>query len=72
LLGQCTAFVAPEHTQARHSVVRWGSRVDVATASQALVRILERVGEKSLWKSALDALQAIIDFRLAMRQELAK
>lgn len=72
LLGKCTEFVAPEHTQARHSLVRWGPRVDVATASQALARILERVGEKSPWKSALDALQGIIEFRLAMRQELAK
>lgn len=72
LLGPCTESVAPEHAQARHSLARWGPRVDIETASHALARILERVGEKSPWKSALEALQGIIEFRLAMRQELAK
>lgn len=72
LLGQCTELVAPEYAQGRQALARWGPRVDVATASQALARILERVADKSPWKSALDTLQGIIEFRLAMRQELAK
>jgi hypothetical protein len=70
LLDQCTEFNAPEHSQARYTIPRWGARVEVATASRALSRTLERAGDKSPWRNALDALSSIIEFRLAMRQEL--
>jgi hypothetical protein len=71
LLEQATGFVAPEYTGARGTLVRWGSQVDVATARPALARILERTDDKSPWRKALEALQEIIEFRLAMKQELA-
>lgn len=67
LLDQCTEF---EHAQARYTISRWGARVEVATASRALNRTIERAGDKSPWRNALDALHSIIEFRLAMRQEL--
>jgi hypothetical protein len=71
LLNQCTEFVAPEYSNVRNTLTRWGSHVEVATASGALVRILERTGDKSPWRNALEALNEIIEFRLAMRQELS-
>ena len=71
LLNQCTEFISSEYSNTRNTLTRWGSRVEVATGSGALALILERTGDKSPWRNALEALQQIIEFRLAMRQELS-
>jgi hypothetical protein len=70
LLEQSTEFVAPEYTRPRQTLSHWGPRADVETASRELARILARLGEPSPWKNAIETLQDIIEFRLAMRQEL--
>jgi hypothetical protein len=70
LLDQCAELDSSEYSYARNTIPRWGARVEVTTASRALSRILDRTGDKSPWRNALDGLHSIIEFRLAMRQEL--
>lgn len=60
-----------EYTRPRDSLAHWGSRVEVVTASRALEEIIERAGNKSPWRNALETLRDIIEFRTAMRQELS-
>jgi hypothetical protein len=70
-LDQRTQIGASDYTRARNMFVHWGTRVEAATASRALTRMLERTSDKSGWRNALEGLHDIIEFRLAMRQELA-
>jgi hypothetical protein len=48
----------------------WGPRADVPTAAAALSRLLSGCSDKSPWRNTLEKLNAIIEFRTAIRQEL--
>jgi len=54
----------------RNSLAEWGPRADIPTASAAINRLLSRCPDTSPWRSVLDKLNAIIEFRTAIRQEL--
>ena len=59
-----------QYSHSRQALVRWGMRAETSTAHEEIARVIGRAAEKSPWKNALEALQDIIEFRLAMRQEL--
>jgi hypothetical protein len=69
-LDQRTQIGESDYTRPRNTLAHWGTRAEAATASRALTRMLERTPDKSAWRNALEALHDIIEFRLAMRQEL--
>jgi Family of unknown function (DUF5691) len=54
----------------RQLLERWGLRAQTESAHREILRLLERAGEQSPWKNALESLQSILDFRLTMKQEL--
>ena len=54
----------------RQLLERWGLRAHAETAQREILRVIERAGEPSPWKNALESLQSLLDFRLAMKQEL--
>jgi hypothetical protein len=54
----------------RNALDEWARRCDVQTAAGELPRIVAICDEKSPWRSALDRMNAIVDFRDAMRMEL--
>ena len=70
-LEQRVGLETADSVRPRDTFAHWGPRVEVATASRALLRILEHTGDKSPWRNALEALNDIIEFRVAMRQELS-
>jgi hypothetical protein len=61
---------AESHTYVFGSMTDWGPRADVPTAAAALSRLLEQYPDKSPWRNALDKLNATIELRAAIRQEL--
>ena len=56
----------------RNTLANWGVHADVATASAALMRILDRCADKSPWRNVLETLNDTFEFRTAMRRELLK
>jgi hypothetical protein len=54
----------------RVTLADWGSRADVPTAAVAMNRLLSRCSDQSPWRNALEKLNASIEFRTAIRQEL--
>ena len=60
------------YSYARNTLAAWGPRADVTTAGAVLSRLLAGCPEKSPWRNALDTLNEIIEFRLAMRKELSE
>jgi hypothetical protein len=71
LLAERTRLATSEYSHPRNTLAHWGRYAEVSTASAALARILEQTAAPSPWRNALEALQEIITFRLAMRQELS-
>ncbi len=70
LLEQSTGLGGSDYTRPRNALAHWGPRVEATTASRALERMLARLGDKSPWRNAVEALNEIVEFRLAMKQEL--
>lgn len=59
-----------QYSHSRQALVRWGMRAETAAAHEEIARLIGHCADKSPWKNALEALQDIIEFRLAMKQEL--
>jgi len=59
-----------QYSHSRQALVRWGMRAETAAAHEEIARVIGHCADKSPWKNALEALQDIIEFRLAMKQEL--
>jgi len=59
-----------QYSYPRQLLARWGLRAQTETAHREIPRLMERAGERSPWKNALESLQDLIHFRLAMKQEL--
>ena len=61
---------AGSHPYAFNTIADWGPRADAPRAAAALTRLLDQCPDKSPWRNALDKLNATIEFRAAIRQEL--
>lgn len=70
LLAQRIAAETQQWSHPVNTLTLWGRRAHLSAAPQALEDLLSRCPDKSPWRNALEALQDIIEFRLAIQQEL--
>jgi hypothetical protein len=71
LLSQRIAAETQAWSHPVNTLTEWGRRAHLVVASEALADLLARCPDKSPWRNALEALQDIIEFRVAMNQELS-
>jgi Family of unknown function (DUF5691) len=54
-----------------NTLLGWGRHADASTASAAIAGLLARSADASPWRNALEAMEEIIEFRTALKQELS-
>jgi hypothetical protein len=72
-IDQIAARARSERQQWSHSrnaLDAWGQRCDIPTALRLLPQAIGAAGEQSPWRSALEQLNDIVEFRAAMQREL--
>ena len=70
LVANASRSDTQQWSHTRTALAEWGRRVDVTAAAAKLPDILERCPPESPWRNALEHLNALVDFRLAMHKEL--
>jgi len=58
--------------RARNTLDSWARRCDIGVAQRLVPPMLNACGENSSWRNALEQLNDIVEFRVAMNQELRR
>ena len=70
LLAQIRESSGAHAALMRSQLESWGRHVEVASAGPAVHRALEKIGPESPWRSAVERLLELVEFRIDMHKEL--